>query len=119
MGVKLNATEKRIIYLIHLYEEPVSRTQIHKTIRFLMDKGARFKLRFYDDYSPELDDELRKLSQKGYLRELYMTGPGYTSLYTPYYKVGARGAKVIEKLDIDKKDMKLIENVVSKLRKEA
>ncbi|HDI31968.1 MAG: hypothetical protein DRJ43_03815 [Thermoprotei archaeon] len=119
MGVKLNATEKRIIYLIHLYEEPVPRTEIHRAIRLLMSKGARFKLRFYDDYSPELDEELRKLSKKGYLRELYMAGPGYTSLYIPYYKVGARGVKVVEKLDIDKKDMKLIESTVSRLKKRA
>jgi len=118
MGVKLNATEKRIIYLIHLFEEPVPKDRIHKVVKLLIDRGARFKLKFYDNYSPDLDEELSKLARRGYLRELYMTGPGYLSLYIPYYKVGERGVRVVEKLDIDKKDMKLIESTVSRIKRD-
>ena len=115
MSSKIDATDKRIIYVLHVYGKSMSYKKLHRVIKELKDMGVRFNIRYPEGstISSDLEQRLRMLIEKGYIKELYIAGSTYTTLYMALYKLTEKGESVIEKIDIDKKDMQKIDKYFS------
>jgi len=109
--MKIDATDKRIIYVMYIYGKSIPYRKLHKVIKELKDKGVKFNIAYPDNsfISSELDKRIKNLIEKGYIKELYIAGSTYTRLYVTLFKLTEKSEKVIKKIDIDKRDIKKIE----------
>ena len=116
MNMKIDATDKRILYSIYLYGKPIQYRKLHKIIRELKEIGVKFNINFPRNsiISSELDKRLKNLIERGYIRELYLVGSTYTSLYVNIFKLTEKSEKIVKKIDIDKRDIKKIKDFFNK-----
>lgn len=121
MGRKFDAADKRIIYIIYRYGGSISRRTLQEVVYKLKEAGVKFRnIEFYEPgfCSAELNSRIRKLAEEGYIKEFYLAGPGYLNLYDSYYKITKKGIKMVEKLDIDKRDVRKIDAMLESMRRE-
>ncbi len=119
MPTRLDAKDKRILILLNEYGKPVSRSKLHKMIFELQkEKKVKFNFTFYGapPFSVQLQNKLEKMVERGYIRVLYLVGPGFLRLYTDYYAITEKGRQIASKKDIDKKDVKKIEEYVNEVK---
>ncbi|HDJ97094.1 MAG TPA: hypothetical protein ENG54_01350 [Thermofilum sp.] len=119
MPTRLDAKDKRILILLNEYGKPVSRQKLHRMIYELQkEKNVKFNFTFYGSppFSVKLQNKLEKMVERGYIRVLYLVGPGFLRLYTDYYAITEKGKQIAAKKDIDKKDIKKIEEYVNEMR---
>ncbi|MEZ0345994.1 MAG: hypothetical protein ABWK01_05545 [Infirmifilum sp.] len=119
MPVKLDQTEKKLLYFFYTYGKAVSRRRIHELIYKLQNEyGVKLGFTFVGQvpYSKNLDEKLEHLVQKGFLKIIYSTGGNYLNLYKPYYKLTERGARIASKSDFSQTDKEAIDKMVSSLQ---
>ena len=115
--VKIEATDKRILYIIHLYGRPMPRDELHRVVYELKRMGVRIGVDFPEGitHSVKLQRRVDSLVSRGYIREIYVVGPSYLDLYVQCYELSDKGLKVVENLDIDKRDKTKIEEYMKSL----
>ncbi len=112
MNMKIDATDKRILYAMYMYGKSIHYRKLHKIIKELKDYGVKFNVNFPSEgyISSDLDKRIKDLISKGYIKELYYTGSVYTRLYVTIFKLTEKSEKVVKKIDIDKRDVKKIKD---------
>lgn len=120
MSSRLDAVDKKLLYLLHAYGRAVSKRRIHQLVYELQTKyGVNLGFSFLGPppYSHELEERLESLVSKGLLKKFYVVGSSYTTLYKPFYAVTDKGAKAVEKKDFAKSDQEAIERLIAEYRK--
>ena len=115
---RIDATSKRILYVINLFGMPISKLVLHKILYELKKRGVRLNLKFVDEfkYSIDLEKKLERLIKGGYILRIITTSGSYTELYDITYKLTPKGIEVIKSLDIDKRDIDRINHFFDEMK---
>ncbi|MEM4790367.1 MAG: hypothetical protein QXQ60_00050 [Thermofilum sp.] len=122
LSSRLDAVDKKLLYLLYAYGRAVSKRRIHQLVYELQTKhGVNLGFKFLGSppYSQDLEERLESLVSKGFLKKLYIVGSAYTTLYKPFYAVADKGVKAIEKRDFSKGDQEAIEKLVAEYRRDS
>ncbi|ABL78202.1 hypothetical protein [Thermofilum pendens] len=118
MSSKLDARERKLLYLLQVYGRPISRKALHRLVRIVQEKyGVDMGFSFSQDaaFSKELDAVLQKLAEEDYVKVLYAAGGRFLTLYKPLYALGKRGAAALSKKELAKTDAEKLEKAVAEV----
>ena len=119
MPIKLDQSEKRLLYLFYAYGKAISRRKVHELVYILQNEHGLdlgFTFAGQPPFSKSLDEMLKRLVQRGLLKLVYTTGANYLNLYKPYYKLTDKGARIASRSDFAKADKETIEKMVSSIK---
>ncbi len=118
MSKRLDATDKKILFLLYTYGKALSRRRIHSLAYEIQNRGVKLGFNFHGSppISKKLDEKLEKLAERGYLSKLYVAGPLFLNLYKVYYKVTEKGINVAKKGDIGRQDMERIKEIINNIK---
>jgi len=118
LPARIDSVDKRILILLDAIDEPISRKELYRMIKELQEKGVKFGFKFIEKlpYSPQLEEKINKLVERGYLLRLYLTGESFLELYSDYLAITDKGRKIAKKRDVDKRDVKRILDYVAQLK---
>jgi len=118
LALKIDAKDARIIYVFKVLKShgisSVREPTIHKIFYYLVKNKLSVKFDFYEErkFSYELKERLDKLTEKGYLKRIYLV-ERLGGIYVPMYLITDKGLSFLEKKGrIAKRDAKIIEKVL-------
>ncbi len=115
MSSRLEAVDKKLLFLIYTYGKVLSKRKLHQLVYDLQERyrvSLGFSFAGQPPFSQDLDSRLESLVEKGFLKKVYVIGSRFTILYKPYYAITEKGVKAIEKRDFSKSDQEAIERLV-------
>lgn len=116
LSSRLDAVDKKLLYLFHVYGKAISKRRVHHLVYELqasygVDLG--FKFLGSPPFSQELEERLESLVSRGLLKKLYVVGGSFTALYKPFFSITEKGAKAIERKDFSRNVQEAIEKLVA------
>jgi uncharacterized protein YwgA len=119
LSSRLEAVDKKLLFLIHTYGKALSKRKLHQLVYDLQERyrvNLGFRFAGQPPFSQDLEDRLEALVEKGFLKKVYVVGSRFTILYKPYYAITEKGVKAIEKRDFSKSDQEAIERLVQEYK---
>jgi len=99
VSLMLDDTSYLLLVILKCYGRPMERLTLHRHLyRILERTGLKLDLKFYGKppFSPQVEEKVEELINKGLLKRLYMVGPLYTELYREYVRLTEKGREVLD-----------------------
>jgi len=121
LSSRLDAVDKKLLFLMSAYGKALSKRKIHQLVYDLQERyrvNLGFRFAGQPPYSQDLEARLENLVEKGFIKKVYVVGSSFTTLYKPYYALTEKGQKAIEKKDFSKSDQEAIERLAQEYKAE-